>query len=114
MKLAILKILFTSTNVLCSLTDIEGKVIFWTSIGIEKVKGIKKITSISINALLKRILVELSEIDCKFLYLEIKGFNRNKKLIIKFFKNSSISIISICDKTSFPHNGCRKKNLRRI
>nr|YP_009317589.1 ribosomal protein S11 [Pterocladiella media]AOX49041.1 ribosomal protein S11 [Pterocladiella media] len=114
MKSAALKILFTSTNILCTLVNTKGKVVFWTSAGIRKVKGTKKITLISINIMLKEVVQKLNEMNCQFLYLEIRGFNKNKKTIIKFFKNSLINIILICDKTALPHNGCKRKKVRRI
>nr|AOX48926.1 ribosomal protein S11 [Gelidium crinale f. luxurians] len=113
-KSTVLKVLFTSTNILCTLTDLEGRILFWTSIGSKKVKGTKKITLISINSTLKSITTQLNKIDCKFLHLQVQGFSRNKKPLMRFFKNSVINIISICDKTSFPHNGCKRKKVRRI
>nr|YP_009317635.1 ribosomal protein S11 [Pterocladiella musciformis]AOX49087.1 ribosomal protein S11 [Pterocladiella musciformis] len=114
MKSVVLKVLFTSTNILCTLVDIEGKVIFWTSVGTRKIKGTKKITLISINTMLKEVVQKLNETNCQFLYLEIKGFSKNKKTIIKFFKNSLVNIVLICDKTALPHNGCKRKKVRRV
>nr|YP_011017047.1 ribosomal protein S11 [Pterocladiella capillacea]WQB61725.1 ribosomal protein S11 [Pterocladiella capillacea] len=113
-KSTVLKILFTSTNILCVLTCIKGNILFWTSIGAKKIKGTKKITLISTNSALKEIITKLNSLECKFLHLQLKGFNRNKRNFTKFFKNSSINIISICDKTALPHNGCKKKKIRRI
>lgn len=113
-KIKILSILFTTNNTLYSLTDIDGKVIFWTSSGIKKIKGAKKVTSISALVAAKTIIKYLLKFNYKNIYLKIKGFNKNKKLIIKYFNQSFLNILLITDKTSFPHNGCKNPKKRRV
>nr|QJH88472.1 ribosomal protein S11 [Pterocladia lucida] len=113
-KTIILKFCFTSTNILCSVTTIGSKSIFWTSTGSQKIKGMKKITSTTIIGILKKIIFKLHNLNFKYAHLRVKGFNRNKKAIIRYFKNSYIKILSINDETSFPHNGCKNKKVRRI
>nr|AHX02482.1 ribosomal protein S11 [Riquetophycus sp. HSY-2014a] len=113
-KLIILTILFTTNNILYALTDLNGKVIFWTSIGSKKTKGIKKTVSTSILAVTKNISNYIQKIGYKNLYIKIKGFNKSKKLVIKYLNQSFLNILLISDETSFPHNGCKKVKNRRV
>ena len=113
-KIKILSILFTTNNTLYSLTDLNGKVTFWTSSGSKKIKGVKKITSTSALAAAKSIIKHLLNSNNKNIYLKVKGFNKNKKLIIKYFNQSILNILLIADKTSFPHNGCKNSKNKRI
>lgn len=113
-KSLVLKILFTSTNILCYLTSIKGTVVFWTSVGAQKQKGTKKITSTAVEVVLKQLFNEIKELGCSYLHVQLKGFNKNKKPILKFFKQTKIEILSIYDQTSLPHNGCKSRKVKRI
>nr|YP_009114026.1 ribosomal protein S11 [Gelidium elegans]AGW30465.1 ribosomal protein S11 [Gelidium elegans] len=113
-KSLVLKILFTSTNILFCLTDIKGTVVFWTSVGAQKQKGAKKVTSTSVEIVLNYLFKEIKGLGCNYLHVQQKGFNKNKKLILRFFKQAKIEILSIYDQTSLPHNGCKLRKIKRI
>lgn len=113
-KSLLLKVYFTSTNILFTLTDVKGKTISWTSAGTWKIKGVKKLTLSIIELALKEIFTSLIQLNCKLLHIELSGFNKNKKTVIKLLKNTPVLIKSINDKTSNPHNGCKQKKTRRI
>nr|YP_008963205.1 ribosomal protein S11 [Gelidium vagum]AGO19319.1 ribosomal protein S11 [Gelidium vagum] len=113
-KSLVLKIFFTSTNILCCLTSLHGNIIFWTSVGSQKIKGTKKITSATVETILKKLFKITKSVGCSYLHIHLKGFSKNKKLIIKFFKQAEIQILSISDHTSLPHNGCKIRKVRRI
>nr|YP_009317497.1 ribosomal protein S11 [Gelidium galapagense]AOX48949.1 ribosomal protein S11 [Gelidium galapagense] len=113
-KSLVLKVLFTSTNILYCLVSIQGNVIFWTSVGAQKIKGTKKITSIAIETTLKQLFKEINMLGCKYLHIQLKGFNKNKKFILKFFKQTKLEILSISDQTSLPHNGCKIRKTKRL
>lgn len=106
-KLAILTILFKTNNILYTLTDLNGNVIFWTSLGARKYKGIRKLTSTSALSITKRFIAHVYNFNYKHIFIKIKGFNKNKKQILKFLAYSPLNILLISDKTSFPHNGCK-------
>lgn len=110
----ILSILFTSNNILFSLTNLHGDVFYWTSTGMHKQKGVKKLTSTSLSLIIKMILQRLEYFRCIKLHLKLKGFKKNKKLILKHFKMNGLEILSISDFTSLPHNGCKNKKHRRL
>lgn len=113
-KIIILSILFTTNNIIFTLTDLTGNVIFWTSSGAKKVKGAKKITLTSISLITKEISKYIISSNYKYIYIKMKGFNKNKKIVIKYLKQLFSNILLISDNTTFPHNGCKRSNIRRI
>nr|YP_009317520.1 ribosomal protein S11 [Gelidium isabelae]AOX48972.1 ribosomal protein S11 [Gelidium isabelae] len=113
-KSLVLKILFTSTNILFCLTNIRGTVVFWTSVGTQKQKGAKKVTSTSIKIILNYLLKKIIGLGCNYLHVQLKGFSKNKKSILRFFKQAKVKILSIYDQTSLPHNGCKSRKTKRI
>ena len=113
-KLIILSILLTTNNIICSLTSLNGNILFWTSVGSKKAKGIKKMTSVSILTTIKIIISYVQYLEYQQIYLKIKGFNKNKKMILKFLNQSFFNILLVSDNTSSPHNGCKKVKKRRI
>nr|AHX02552.1 ribosomal protein S11 [Sebdenia flabellata] len=110
----IITILFTSSNILYSVTDLDGKVICWSSVGSKKIKGTKKITLPNLTLTSKLIINCIKNLGYNFLHIRLKGFKKNKKTILKYFKTSTLNILSICDNTPLPHNGCKKRKVRRI
>ena len=113
-KSLVLSLLFTSSNILCTIANLKGEVIYWTSVGTYKNKGTKKITSTSLTSVIKLLTNYLENIGCAFLHIRLKGLRKNKKMVLKYFKTSSLNILSICDNTSLPHNGCKKQKIRRL
>nr|YP_010027347.1 ribosomal protein S11 [Sarcopeltis skottsbergii]QOS04468.1 ribosomal protein S11 [Sarcopeltis skottsbergii] len=113
-KLIILSILFTPNNILYYITRLNGNVIFWTSSGTKKQKNTKKVTLISITTAIAHIRHKLKYTDYIGLHINIKGFSKNKKIVVRQLKQSTLNILSISDKISWPHNGCKQKKIRRI
>nr|YP_010888150.1 ribosomal protein S11 [Fushitsunagia catenata]WJJ67927.1 ribosomal protein S11 [Fushitsunagia catenata] len=113
-KSLILSVLFTSNNVLFTLTNLHGDVFYWTSTGSYKQKGVKKLTSTSLSLAVKIILQQLKHLKYNFVHLKLKGFKKNKKIILRHFKTSNLNILSVSDFTSLPHNGCKNKKPRRL
>lgn len=112
-KSGIVFILFTSNNVICSFTDLKGSVIVWTSAGSQKSTGLKKtipsVTSVCIAHLIKHI----SKLGFFNVHLKLKGFNKNKKSILKTLQQFNLNILSYQDLTALPHNGCRQPRKKR-
>nr|APC24903.1 ribosomal protein S11 [Gracilariopsis andersonii] len=114
LKSVILVIIFTSNNILYTLTNTEGKVLFWTSAGLKRTKGTKKITLTTIVSSIKIILAYLNNLKIQYIHLKLKGFDKNKKVVLKYLKQSTLNILSITNNSMLPHNGCKKSKLRRI
>lgn len=112
-KLGIISILFTSNNVICSLTTLNGLVLAWTSSGSKKLVGSKKLTFTGIYHAVTDLIDHASKLYFTNISLHIKGISKYKKLIIKLLINLSLKFDSIKDFTSIPHNGCRLKRAKR-
>lgn len=113
-KSLILSILFTPNNILFTLTNLYGEVIYWTSTGSYKQKGTKKITLTVLILAVKSVINYLVYLKCTCIHLKLKGFKKNKKTILKYFNSKNLNILSISDLTSLPHNGCKNKKSRRL
>lgn len=113
-KLVILSILFTSNNVIYSITDISGDVLFWTSLGFKRIKGTKKMNTTLLISVLKKVKEFINSLDCKYIFIKVKGFNKNKKFILKLLKYNFPMMCLLYEKTSHPHNGCKKMKKRRV
>jgi len=110
----ILSILVTSNNVLYTLTSLHGDVLIWTSAGSKKSRGLKKSTSLIVLSATKYITVYASKLGYNFVHIKIRGFGKNKKVVLKSLKQPFLKILSICDNSSFAHNGCKKPKGRRV
>lgn len=113
-KSIVLSILFTSNNILYTLTNFYGDVLFWTSTGSKKARGLKKTTSLIVISTTKIIITYANKLGYNYVHIKLKGFGKNKKIILKSLKQSFLQILSIRDESSFPHNGCKKPKIRRI
>nr|AYR06621.1 ribosomal protein S11 [Renouxia sp.] len=113
-KSAILSILFTSNNIIYTLTDLMGNVLFWTSSGVQKVKGIKKLTSNSIASGLKLVNNYADKCRIRYFHVCIRGISKNKKLVIKNLKYFPLTILSLYDEMGISYNGCKKLRKRRV
>nr|YP_010199722.1 ribosomal protein S11 [Gracilaria flabelliformis]UAD89680.1 ribosomal protein S11 [Gracilaria flabelliformis] len=106
-----LNILFTPNNILCTVTDIKGKVLFWTSAGSKKSRGMKKVTLTTIISILELISEYLNKSKIRNIHLNLNGFDKNKKIVLKYLKQSFFNILSITNNSMLSHNGC--KNLKK-
>nr|YP_011003669.1 ribosomal protein S11 [Gracilaria eucheumatoides]WPS66071.1 ribosomal protein S11 [Gracilaria eucheumatoides] len=113
-KIIKLNILFTFNNVLCTLTNIEGDTLFWISAGVKKSRGTKKITLVVITSMLKLILEHLIKLKITYIHLNLNGFDKNKKIVLKYFKQSFLNILSITNNSKLSHNGCKSLKKRSI
>nr|YP_009511802.1 ribosomal protein S11 [Gracilaria caudata]AXI97679.1 ribosomal protein S11 [Gracilaria caudata] len=109
-----LNILFTSNNILCTVTNIKGEVLFWTSTGSKKTRGTKKVTLTAIITILRLILEYLHQSKIKYIHLNLNGLDKNKKVVLKYFKQSFLSILSITNNSMLSHNGCKSLKKRYI
>nr|YP_010199647.1 ribosomal protein S11 [Crassiphycus corneus]UAD89555.1 ribosomal protein S11 [Crassiphycus corneus] len=109
-----LNILFTSNNILCTVTDIEGKVLFWTSAGSKKTRGTKKVTLTTIITILRLILEYLHQLKIRHVHLNLSGLDKNKKIVLKYFKQSFLNVLSITNNSMLSHNGCKNPKRRYV
>nr|WCH57738.1 ribosomal protein S11 [Hypnea musciformis] len=113
-KILVLHVLFTINNVVYTITDLRGNTLFWVSVGSNKVKNTKKVTTTSIFLSIKDIKLFLNKYNIGYLFLQLKGFNKYKKTVLKQLKQFYSQIILIYEKTDLAHNGCKNRKMRRL
>lgn len=113
-KIGIISILFTLNNVICTLTNLNGFVLTWTSSGSKKLLGSKKLTSVGVYSAVTSLIKYVVKFNFTNLHLRLRGVSRFKKPIIRFLLSLNFTFNSIEDFTSLPHNGCRLKHFRRL
>lgn len=110
----ILFVLFTNSNIICTLTNLNGQVLKSVSAGSKKVKGVKKITNITVFNMVKALYKYVLFCKSPFLYLRVKGSNKNKTEFFKFMKVRGFNILTVQDKLLLPHGGCKNSRLRKL
>ena len=110
---SILYINFTYNNIICTLTTYKGNTLIWSTTGSKKTKGLKKITTASINSLINCLYKNYLK-NSKSICIKIKGYNKNKNLFIKKLKVLGFKILFIQENLNIPYNGCKKKRKRKI
>lgn len=114
LPLAVVRINVTFNNTILSLTDTAGNVLAWSSAGSKGFKGSRKSTPYAAQVAAEEICKKAEEFQVKKLMIEIQGPGAGRESVLRAFANQSFTVLSIRDKTSIPHNGCRLPKRRRI
>lgn len=101
-------------NTISTLTDLKGNTLGWVSAGVLGFKGPKKSTSLASQIISEKISNLAINKNIKIVDIYIKGLSIGKEIILRIINNCGIFIRSITDITPLPHNGCRKKKIRRV
>lgn len=113
-KLTIVNIIFTWGNILYTVTNLRGDVLFWCSVGSYKINNTKKITSTSIFLSIKDLKMFLTSNRVNYIFLKIKGFSKYKRVVLKHFKQFYSEIVLIQESVNSSHNGCKSSKIRRF
>ena len=111
---AIAHITASFNNTLITITDLSGAVIAWSSAGSNGFKGTRKATPYAATIAAEHAARKIQELGVKALSVELRGPGNGRDSAIRAFKATGITITTITDKTSIPHNGCRAPKKRRI
>lgn len=104
----------TYNNTIVTLCDANGNVLAWSSAGASGFKGPKKATPYAASIVVKNALDKATEYGLKEVNLFITGVGQGREGAIRAFNTQGISLLSIKDITSIPHNGCRPPRPRRV
>ena len=108
-------ILASFNNTIVTITDMEGKTLSWASGGSAGFKGARESTPyaaqlVSEQAIEKaKTLHGLQEVD-----VYVKGIGVGREQAIRGLISGGVELKAIFDITPVPHNGCRKKKVRRM
>lgn len=115
-KLPIARLFFRAefNNSILTLTDLEGKVIAWSSAGKSGFKGSKKATPFAAQKAVEDVLEKLKTYETLSVHLVIKGVGMGRDAFLRAMQASGLQIESIKDLTGFPFGGARAKKRRRV
>jgi small subunit ribosomal protein S11 len=102
-------------NTIFTLTDVQGNVLGWTSAGSIGFKGTKKGTPFAASKAAGVMLQIIKKLGIGQISLLLKGIGVGRDSAIKSFANvEGLNIISIKERTSLAHGGCRPPKPRRV
>ncbi|MBZ0179543.1 MAG: 30S ribosomal protein S11 [Melioribacteraceae bacterium] len=101
-------------NVLCTITDVYGNTISWSSAGKNGFKGSRKNTPYASQVTAEAAAKEAYDLGLRRVDVLIKGPGAGREAAIRALTNAGLTISSIKDITPIPHNGCRPPKRRRV
>ena len=110
----ILHVRSTYNNTALTLTDKKGNVIATASSGSLGFKGAKKGTPFAAAKVGETLAIKAQALGVKEIGVVVKGVGLGRESGIRGFISKGVSIVSIKDATSMPHNGPKPKKPRRV
>ena len=104
----------TFNNTIITISDILGNTVCWASAGTSGFKGSRKNTPFAAQTAAKNAAGKASEYGMEKVEIVVKGRGNGRESSIRALKSAGLKIVSIEDKTSVPHNGCRPPKKRRL
>ena len=104
----------TYNNTIVTLTDQTGAVLAWSSAGLNGFKGPKKATPYAAGIIVKNAVEKAKEYGLQEVDVFIKGVGAGREASVRALHANGLSVTSIKDITTIPHNGCRPKKVRRV
>lgn len=105
----------TFNNTIITITDLEGKVLLWSSSGTVGFKGTRKGTPFAAQLAAESIarkaqtMFNMQEVD-----VLVKGPGPGRETAIRALQSGGLDVVSIKDVTPIPHNGCRPPKRRKV
>jgi len=112
--LGIVNIHTTFNNTIVTICDILGNILCWASAGTSGFKGTRKGTPFAAQTASRNAALKAIENGMEKVELVIRGRGGAKETSIRALKFAGLKIVSVEDKTTVPHNGCRPPKKRRL
>nr|QYB19222.1 ribosomal protein S11 [Climaconeis cf. scalaris]QYB19354.1 ribosomal protein S11 [Climaconeis cf. scalaris] len=104
----------TFNNTIVTITNLTGDTISWASAGSSGFKGARKSTPFAAQTAAEKAALEALNSGMKHVEILIKGQGSGRETAIRAIEEAGFEILSIQDRTSIPHNGCRPPKKRRV
>ncbi|MEK7077455.1 MAG: 30S ribosomal protein S11, partial [Patescibacteria group bacterium] len=101
-------------NTVVSGADLVGNVIAWASSGSLGFSGPKKATPFASSKIIATIAEKLKTTGPKDIEIVVRGIGSGRDSAIRSLISQGFNVLSIKDATGIPHNGPRKKKVRRV
>ncbi len=103
----------TFNNTIITLTDLDGKVVGWSSGGSVGFKGSRKSTPYAAQVAAEQAARKAGEMGMRKVDVIVSGSGSGRETAIRTLQNMGIEVTGIRDVTPIPHNGCRPKKRKR-
>ena len=101
-------------NIIISLTNDAGEVIYWASSGKMGFRGSKKNTPYAAQMAAEDCSKVAYDQGLRKVKVFVKGPGSGRESAIRTIHSSGIEVLEIVDVTPLPHNGCRPPKRRRV
>ena len=97
----------TFNNTIVTITDETGNVVSWSSAGALGYKGSRKSTPYAAQMVAEAAGKSAIDHGMKKVQVEVKGPGPGREAAVRSLATAGLEVVSICDVTPVPHNGCR-------
>ena len=101
-------------NIIVSLANSEGQVIYWSSAGKMGFRGSKKNTPYAAQMAGEDCAKIAFELGLRKVKAYVKGPGNGRESAIRAVNAAGIQVTEIIDVTPLPHNGCRPPKRRKV
>jgi small subunit ribosomal protein S11 len=101
-------------NIILTLTNSEGDVLYWVSAGSIGFKGTKKGTPFAASKAAEAMCSAIEKMGIRRISVFVKGIGAGRESAVRSIAARDLDVVSITDVTSVPHNGCRPPKPRRV
>ena len=103
---------FNNTKI--TITDAQGNTISWSTAGANGFKGSRKSTPYAAQIAAEEAAKKAMDHGMKTLEVNVSGPGSGRESALRALQAAGLTITSIRDVTSIPHNGCRPPKRRRV
>ena len=104
----------TFNNTIVTITNSAGDTVSWASAGSSGFKGARKSTPFAAQTAAEKAALGALTTGMKNVEILVKGQGSGRETAIRAIEGAGFNILSIQDRTSVPHNGCRPPKRRRV
>ena len=101
-------------NTIVAFSDLNGKILAWSSAGSLGFKGAKKATPYAATQIVNAATEKVAKYGLREIDVYVKGVGSGREASIRAIANNDFEITLIKDITPIPHNGCRPRKPRRV
>jgi small subunit ribosomal protein S11 len=101
-------------NTMVTITDAQGNAISWSSAGSMGFKGSRKSTPYAAQMAAEDAAKKAMEHGLKTVEVNVAGPGSGRESALRALQAAGLTVTTIRDVTSIPHNGCRPPKRRRV
>ncbi|MBT3393148.1 MAG: 30S ribosomal protein S11 [Elusimicrobiaceae bacterium] len=101
-------------NTIVTVTDEKGNSVSWSSSGANNFKGTKKGTPFAAQITCSKAVQKAYDMGVRQVSVKVSGPGPGRETAIRAISSIGVTVTSIKDVTTIPHNGCRPPKARRV